>query len=154
MIGAQFGFAQRDDLTVNFVEPTSARAAFDLASMPGVLAVEPFRSASVELRNGHRGYRTSLLGLPADGDLQRVLDRDRRPVPPPADGVMLTDFLADMLAVKPGQTLDIVFFEGHRRTVPVRVAGVVSEYLGVGAYARQETLNRLLDEGGAISGAW
>lgn len=154
MIGAQFGFAQRDDLTVNFVEPTSARAAFDLASMPGVLAVEPFRSASVELRNGHRGYRTSLLGLPADGDLKRVLDRDRRPVPPPADGVMLTDFLADMLAVKPGQTLDIVFFEGHRRTVPVRVAGVVSEYLGVGAYARQETLNRLLDEGGAISGAW
>ena len=34
------------------------------------------------------------------------------------------------------------------------VAGLVSEYLGVGAYARQDTVNRLLGEGDAISGAW
>ncbi len=154
MIGVQFGFAQRDDLSVVFVEPTSARAAFDLASLPGVQAVEPFRSAAVELRNGHRGYRTSLQGLPDDGDMKRVLDKDLQPVPPPAEGVMLTDFLADMLAVRPGDRLQVEFLEGHRRTLDVTVSGVVSEYVGVGAYARRETVNRLLDEGDAISGAW
>jgi putative ABC transport system permease protein len=30
----------------------------------------------------------------------------------------------------------------------------VHEFLGVGAYARRETVNRLLGEGGAVSGAW
>lgn|GEM_PF-740397 len=34
------------------------------------------------------------------------------------------------------------------------MAGLVSEYLGVGAYARKDTVNRLLDEDDALSGAW
>jgi len=154
MIDVQFGFAQRDDLLVTFTEPTSARAAQELAALPGVKRVEPFRAAAVRLHHGHRSYRTALQGLPPDADLKRVLDRDLRPVAPPADGIMLTDYLAGLLAVGPGDALDVEFLEGHRRKLRVPVAGVVSEFIGVGAYAGRATVNRLLGEGDALSGAW
>ena len=154
IIEVQFGLAQRDDLTVTFTEPASARAGQELAALPGVYATEPFRVAAVRLRNGHREYRTALQGLPPGSELRRVLDRGLQPVDPPAQGLLLTDFLGDLLAVRPGDALDVEFLEGHRRTVRVPVAGLVSEYLGVGAYARIDTVNRLLEEDGAVSGMW
>jgi putative ABC transport system permease protein len=154
MIDVQFGFAQRDDFAVTFTEPASSRAAFELRSLPGVRAVEPFRSAAVRLRHGHREYRAALQGLPEGADLKRVLDAELRPAPLPADGLLLTDYLAELLGVRAGDAIDVEFLEGHRRTLEVPVAGTVHEFLGVGAYARRETVNRLLGEGGAISGAW
>jgi len=154
MIEVQFGFAQRDDLAVVFSEPTSARAASELAALPGVRSVEAFRSAAVRLRNGHREYRTALQGLLPDADLKRVLDVNLQPAQLPADGLLLTDYLAGLLDVRPGDTLQVEFLEGHRRTLDVPVAGTVREYLGVGAYAHREFVNRLFDEGAALSGAW
>lgn len=154
MIDVQFGLAQRDDLAVTFTEPTSARAVEELAALPGVRAVEPFRAAAVVLRHGHREYRTALQGLVADGDLKRVLDARLRPATLPADGVLLTDYLADLLRVRPGDRLELEFLEGARRRVEVPVAGTVREYMGVGAYARREVVNRLLGEQGVVSGAW
>lgn len=156
LVEVQFGLAQRDDLTVGFVEATGAAAAHDLASMPGVLRVEGFRSAAVRLRHGHRSYRTVLLGLPQTGSmaLRRVLDVDLRPLEVPAQGVVLTDHLARLLEIRPGQRLEVEFLEGHRRTVEVELTGEVAEYLGVGAYASLATVNRLLQEGDTLSGAW
>jgi len=156
MIEVQFGLAQRDDLTVGFAEPTSGRAAFDLASMPGVTRVEGFRTAAVRLRHGHRSHDTALLGLPEGGaaTLRRVLDVGLQPLAVPGQGLVLTDHLARMLAIRPGQRLQVEFLEGHRRTVEVEVHGEVAEFLGVGAYASRATVNRLLAEDDAINGAW
>jgi len=154
MVDVQFGFAQRDDLGVSFIEPVSARAAQELASIPGVRYVEPFRAAPAILRNGHREYRSAVQGLPAGGDLKRVLDAGLRPVALPVDGILLTDHLAGMLALEPGDTFDIEFLDGRRETVSVPLAGTVSEYFGVGAYADCRYLNRLLREGATVSGAW
>jgi putative ABC transport system permease protein len=154
MIDVQFGFAQRDDFAVTFTEPASSRAADELAAIPGVRTVEPFRNAAVRLRNGHREYRTALQGLRDGADLKRVLTADLAPASLPADGVVLTDYLADLLDVRPGDSIDVEFLEGHRRTLAIPVAGTVHEYLGVGAYARVDVVNRLLGEGGALSGAW
>jgi len=153
MIDVQFGFAQRDDLAVTFAEPASARTVHELASIPGVSAVEPFRVAAVRLRNGHREYRTSLQGLSPAADLKRVLDANLRPASLPPEGLLLTDYLADMLHVRAGDTLDVEFLEGRRRRMDVLVAGTVREYMGVGAYARQDTVNRLLGEEDVASGA-
>jgi putative ABC transport system permease protein len=154
MIDVQFGFAQRDDFAVTFAEPASSRAAFELAALAGVRLVEPFRSAAVRLRHGHREYRTTLSGLPDGGDLKRVLDAGLEPAQLPENGLLLTDYLADLLQVRVGELVDVEFLEGRRRTMAAPVAGTVREYLGVGAYARRETVNGLLGEGGAVSGAW
>ena len=154
MIGVQFGFAQRDDLAVTFAEPASPRAIDELAGIPGVRAVEPFRVAAVLLRNGHREYRTGLQGLVPNADLKRVLDENLRPASLPPEGLLLTDYLADMLKVRVGDTLDVEFLEGRRLRMDVPVAGTVREYMGVGAYARKDTVNRLLGEDDLASGAW
>ncbi|HEX5754844.1 MAG TPA: FtsX-like permease family protein [Arenimonas sp.] len=154
LVDVQFQQIQRDDLAVALTEPASRRVVDELASLPGVLAVEPWRHAAVRLRHGHRDYRTALQGLPAQGELRRLLDDRLQPVALPDDGMLLTDHLAEMLAVRTGDTLDVEFLEGHRRTLPVRVVGTVREYLGVGAYARRETVNRLLQEDDAVGGAW
>jgi putative ABC transport system permease protein len=154
MIDIQFGFAQRDDLMVTFAEPSSARTAQELAALDGVRAVEPFRMAPVVLRHGHREYRTALQGLTAEGDLKRVLDAHLRPIRMPEHGVLLTDYLADLLKVRPGDLLSVEFLDGRKQVLQVPVEGTVSEYLGVGAYVDRTYLNRLLGEGGTISGAW
>ncbi|TWI12042.1 FtsX-like permease family protein [Aerolutibacter ruishenii] len=154
IVDVQFGFAQRDDFGIGFTEPTGNRAVEELARLPGVRAVEPFRVAAVTLRNGHRSYRTALQGLPEKGDLKRVLDAGIQPAALPAEGLLLTDYLADLLGARPGDHLQVQFLEGHRRTITVPVAGTVQEFLGVGAYARHAYLNTLLTDGNVASGAW
>lgn len=154
LVDVQFQRIQRDDLAVSLAEPASRRAVDELAAVPGVLAVEPWRHAAVRLRHGHREYRTALQGLPAQGELRRLLDHRLQPVALPEDGLLLTEHLAELLQLRVGDPVELEFLEGHRRTLPVRVAGTVREYLGVGAYARRETVNRLLQEGDVVGGAW
>ena len=66
---------------------------------------------------------------------------------------MLTDFLADELGVGPGDVLQLELLEGDRRTVMVPVAGITSEFLGVGAYMDLDALNRALGDGPLINQA-
>lgn len=153
MLTVQFGLAQRYDLAVTFVEPTSRRALQELAALEGVRLVEPVRSAAVELRHEHRRFRTRLQGLMSGSELQRVLDERLQVLAPPRDGVVLTDYLAEILQVRPGDKLQIDFLEGRRRSLELSVEGLVGEFVGVSAYMEFDSLDRLLGEGMAVSGA-
>ena len=154
MIEVQLGFAQRDDLAVTFVQPRTAAAALELAGLPGVAAVEPFRQAPVVLRNGHRSHRLALLGLQAKGDLKRLLGPSLAPLPLPADGLVLTDHLAGMLDLSPGDSVQVEFLDGRRETLQLPVRALSHEYLGVGAYLELGAMQRLRGEQSSISGAW
>ncbi len=154
MIDVQFWLAQRDDITVSFVEPTSHKALFYLQSLDGVDRVEGFRSAPVRLRAGHRGYRTSILGLPPEADMYRLLDTDLQTVEPPAEGLVLTDFLAELLHLKVGDQVLVEVLEGVRPVREIEVAGVINQFVGVGGYMDLGELNRFLREGPALSGAY
>ncbi len=153
MIDAQLRAAQRQDLTVSFDEARSVRAVHELAALPDVRRVEGFRLAPAILRNGHREYRTALQGYEADGELFRVLDERLAPIRLVDGGVMLTGHLGRLLGVKAGDRLQVEVLEGRRSSFEIPVAGLVTEYVGVGAYLTRETLNRLLDEGSTVSGA-
>jgi putative ABC transport system permease protein len=75
-------------------------------------------------------------------------------VPIPAQGVVLTEYLArEILGIEPGEILRIEVLEGRRAVLEVPVAGVTRQYLGVNAYMDREALNRLMREGPAITGA-
>jgi putative ABC transport system permease protein len=154
LIAVQFGLAQRDDLTVAFVEPTSRRVVHDLAALDGVYRVEPYRAATAVLRLGHRSYRTAIQGLAGEGDLRRVLDDRLRVVAVPPEGLLLNDFLAAVLGARPGDRVSVQILEGHRETREVPVAGIIREFTGVAAYMDIDAVNRLLREGPAVSGAY
>jgi len=155
MVDTQFRLAQREDMTVVFVEPASARALSELRSVPGVRHGEPYRSVPVRLRFGHRSYRTAVQGFPRDGGaLHRVLDTRLQPVSMPREGILMTDYLADRLGLRTGDRVTVEFLEGSRPIRDVPVAGLVGEFFGVNAYMDLYALNRLLGEGNAISGAF
>jgi putative ABC transport system permease protein len=153
MANLSFRLAQRQDATVTFAEPRGSRARFELAALPGVLAVEPFRFVPARLRHGQYSYRIGLQGLPADGSLRLLLDQRLARVPVPAGGVLLTSKLAEILHLRAGDTLSAEVLEGQRPVRALVVAGLVDELIGLGAYLRLEQLNALMEEGPTISGA-
>ncbi len=154
MVKVQFGMSHIGDLTAIYTEPASKRSLYSLRSLQGVEHVEAFREVPAKLQFEHRFYRTSVKGVDADGQLTRLLNTQLQRIDLPQDGVILTDYLAGLLHIKPGDMLSIEILEGNRPVVEVPVAGLAREYLGVNAYMQRTSLNRLLKEGDAISGAW
>jgi len=153
LIQVQYHLAQRDDLTLTFVEPTSRRVIDELSALPGVDAVEPIRSVAARLRHGQRRYLSGVQGLLQDSRLRRVLDDRLHVVPLPHEGLVLSDYLAEILEVRPGDQVQVELLEGRRETRSVPVTGVVRELTGAGAYMDLAALNRLMREGHAVSGA-
>lgn len=153
MADTEFRQIQREDATVVFTEPRSARVRFDVERLPGVLGVEPYRVVAARLRHEQYSYRLGLQGLPEGGSLRVLLDRRLARVRLPPAGVLLTSRLADNLHVRAGDTLDVEILEGRRPVRQLVVAGTVDELIGLGAYLRLDVLNRMLQEGTTISGA-
>ncbi len=154
MVDVQFSLSKRDDLSVRFIDPTTRRALHELQSMTGVRHVEPFRTVAVRMRFEHRTYRTALEGVEPGGELMRVLDTTLRPIEMPPEGVVLTDHLATILGVVPGDLLTIEVLEESQPVLQVPVAALTKQYLGVWGYMRIDALNRLMREGDVISGAY
>ena len=154
MIDVQFRLAQKQDMTISFNELVSTRASHELQALPGVNHVEGFRVAPVILRNGQHSYRTSLQGYLPESRLFLVLNAQLESMRLPDEGLMLTDHLARILKVSPGDTLQVQFQDGRRKQLEIPVAALVTEYVGVGAYMQRDALSRLLGEGPAINGAF
>jgi putative ABC transport system permease protein len=154
MVQTEFSLAQREDLAVTFFEPTSYRSMNELRALPGVRHAEPFRSVPVRLRAGPRSYRTSILGYEPDARLRRALDDRHQPLQLPGAGLLLTEQLAEILGVGPGDSVEVEVLEGSRPVRLAVVAGVVRQYIGLGAYMTLENLNRLMREGSAVSGGY
>jgi len=153
MIEVQYGLSQRADIIINYTEATSSRALYSLRSLRGVEQVEGFREVPAKLRYEHRFYRSSVTGIQADSNLMRLLDSDLNIIDLPPRGVVLTDYLAELLQIEPGDLLTVEVLEGSRPTLQVLVIATAKQDLGVNAYLQRQTLNLLLKEGGAMSGA-
>jgi putative ABC transport system permease protein len=151
MIDVQFSIAQRADAQVALTEPMPSRSQREIARMPGVLQVEGAREMPVRLVAGHHSYRTMISGLPADGQLVRLLDEDAKPVALPQEGILLTDRLAQRLGVRPGDRIEVDFLTGERRRVQVSVAGTSADLIGLAAYMRLPLLTRLAGEPDTLS---
>ncbi|WP_375177316.1 ABC transporter permease [Marinobacter mobilis] len=151
MVHAQFARVQQQDVAVTLTDPVNSAALFGLVRDPGIRYAEGRRSLAVELIHGHRRWRTALSGIPEPAYLQFVIDETMAPVAIPEEGVLLTDFLAAGLDIRAGETLTVQVLEGERRRVEVPVAGTTSEFLGVAAYMRLSSVNRLLGEGPVVN---
>lgn len=154
IVDVQFGLSQREDLAVTFTEPASREALYELQSMKGVEYGEVFRAVPVRLRFQHRSYRTAVQGVEPGGDLHRLLDIELKPIDIPRSGIVLTDYLGEILGVRAGDLLTVEVLEGNRPVLKVPVAAIFSQYIGVSAYMELSALNRLMLEGNLISGAW
>jgi putative ABC transport system permease protein len=153
LINQQFVTAMRQDATVSFVEPRSGRAMYAVERLPGVMDVETMRIVPVRLRAGHRSRTLAITGLPAMPQLNRIVNRDGRALSLPADGLVLSRMLADILDVAPGQPVEVEVLEGNRSTRAVPVAALVDDSLGLQAYMEIGAVRRMMREGPVITGA-
>ncbi len=153
ILDLQFNNVYREDANVVFNEPRPASTRYDVASLPGVLRVEAYRTVPVRLRFEHRSRRLALLGVQADGELFRIVDARYNVRSLPPDGLVLTSALAESLGANPGDAITVEVLEGARPVRQVAVVGVVDEVLGLSAYMDLRALNRLMREGETISGA-
>ena len=154
MVDLHFRTASRDDVTVMFIEPRKAAVTYELARLPGVVKVEPFRAVPVRIHGGHVSRRVALLGMDRDASLRRLVALDRTIVPIPDKGVVLTRKLASILGVSRGGQVRIETLTGKRQSFDIEVSATVDEIIGLGAYIERNELARLLGEGDAVSGAW
>lgn len=153
MVYIQFTLSEREDMRVTFTEPTSADALYSLDAIKGVSYVESYRTVPARLRFGHRSYKTAIEGIPAGSVLNRILDEDLKQIAIPPSGIVLTDYLAEYLGIKPGSMLTVEIMEGDRPVRQVPVVALARQYMGVMGYMDESALNRLMREGDVISGA-
>lgn len=154
LLDVSFRQAERGDATVLFADAHAPEALQDLRSLDGVLAAEPFRTTAVRLRAGHRSRTVALTGLPADAQLRRVVGVSRGAVPLPAEGLLLTDALARLLELRPGDSCVVEWLEGDRRRRELPVGAIVDEPVGTNAYIALDGLHRLLGETELVTGAY
>eukprot|EP01036_Dinobryon_divergens_P048131 gene48131-64589_t len=134
MIDANFDRIERGDALVTFTDAVPAATVHAISTDPGILLAEGQRIVPIRLANGHRTYRSSLVGLPNDSELKVLRDGALARIEIPAGGLMVSRFLADRLGLSVGDTVGIDILEGKRSSVVATVA-----------------LNRLLRESAVIN---
>jgi putative ABC transport system permease protein len=154
MVEIAFHQTDRQDATINFTDAVSSRAIEAVTHLPGVLRAEPYRSASVRFTNGPRSRRLTIIGKPVGMDLSRVLDIHLHPVHLPETGLMLGTRVAQLLALKPGDLVDVEVLEGRRYTTRVPVTGIIESYFGLVVLMDIDALNTLLGEGRRVNGTY
>jgi putative ABC transport system permease protein len=154
MIHVQYVLSEKEDMTVTFVEPTSYKAIYELKETQGIHNGEGFRNVPVKFKFGNRSYKTVLNGIEPDSRLHLLLDKNLQNIPIPPSGILLTDQLGKILGVKAGDMLTIEALEGSKAVREVPVVALAKQYLGVMGYMNLNALNRLMNEGDAISGAY
>jgi putative ABC transport system permease protein len=153
LIDTQFWVAERQDVTVAFVEPRSDAARHALARLPGVVAVEPQRTVAARIRSRHRERYLGITGVDPEPRFKRLVDRNGRALRMPGSGVVLSKMLGDVLGVRPGDSVTLEVLEGTRPVRQVMVGGLVDDILGLSVYMDRGALHHLMREGDIASGA-
>ena len=153
MIDTVFFRTERQDATIVFGEQRAPAVMQAVERLPGVQRAEPFRSAGVILRYGHRERRLSISALPDRADLGRILDSRLRPVEPPGRGLMMSERVASLLRLQLGDMVEVELLERDHRIERVPVTAIVQSYVGLAVYMSRPALDALMGDGRRVSGA-
>lgn len=147
IVDAQYHTVQREDISVLLPHPRSLAVSRQFESLPGVRLAEPYRAVAARVHVDVRTQDVALRGLPQSGVLRRIVDtKSFAAVAPPADGVLVSTWFAERLRIHRGQPLAIEIREGRRRTVTVRVVGLIDDPAGASIYMDLAAMGRLLEE--------
>lgn len=142
----QFSLLQRDDISLSFTEKTARDALQEIAHLPGVMAVEGYRTLPIRIRHGQVSEQTGLFAIPAGARLREIRDQDMKRVPLPPEGAILSRNLAERLGIRPGESFDAEVLEGKRPTHRILCAGIVDSWVGSFVTMDLAAVNRLMGE--------
>ena len=155
MMDMQFRVTQRQDLQLTFTEPISPDGIYSMQRLPGVMMAEPVLSVPVRLKSGQRSRQLSITGLPDSPQLFRVIDVETlSPADLSHDGVVLAERLADVLDVRPGDSITAEVLIGSRAVREIAVASTIRQHMGLAAYMNIDSVRRLLHHDKTLSGGY
>ncbi|NDL68298.1 ABC transporter permease [Anaerotalea alkaliphila] len=124
----------------------------ELSHRPGILRVEPQAVLPVEMYNGWRMEKTSIISIPVDSTMYRLYDNQDREVALGSQGLMLSHYLADRLGVEAGDRVSLkspLFRdEGYRS---LEVVKVIPQYMGMNGYMNIQGVGDLLEGPGVAN---
>lgn len=121
----------------------------ELTRFEGVKRVEPMAEIPITLKNKWHKKDVLLLGIPADSLHYNILDNNYQNIPPPQNGILLSERLAKVLNVDVGSIINIesMLMRDSNVVKQVQVLGIIPQYLGMNAYMELESMRDLLDQG-------
>lgn len=153
MLDSWFFRAQRQDLTVSFIEARNTHVLRALAQMPGVLRVEGIRALPVKLSHGVRSERTALESSAPGSMLTARIDGEGKEIELPPAGLMLSRQLADQLGARVGDSLLVEMLGGRRTQTMQPVTAIIEEFIGARAYATDDVLEGLARDAAPVGAA-
>lgn len=154
LIEVDFRQSQPFDLGVSFRNDISQHSLMEMVRLPGVYYGEAYRGVPVRLISEHRNHLTAIQAYPQNMRLRKILDTQEQPVEIPQNGLLLTEKLRQILHIEAGDTLAVEFLDGSRRTADIKIAGFISQFIGLNGYMNIEELSKLLPERRVVSGAY
>lgn len=153
MLDNYFFRAQRQDISVSFIEPRNEKILTELASLPGVIRVEPARAIPVVLRHGARSERVAIEAASSDDQLTARIDANGYEVALPGAGLLLSRPLATKLDVAPGSRVAVELLGGRQTRTTMNVASIIDELIGTRAYAQSEAVAQLTRDAAPVGSA-
>lgn len=146
LIEYQYDKILLSDFDLSLKDEHNYGALLETRSLPGVDVAEPVLNVACTFHHGHRRKRGAVTGILPTARLTVPRDTSGSAVRVPPVGLIVTGKLADILELRPGETLRVVPVSGRRKPVDVQVVRIIDSYLGLAAYADFNYLNSLIGE--------
>src|SRR5574338_402516 len=99
VVDVRFQHQERQDLSVVLAHARSLEQSSGIGTLPGVRLAEPYRTVPVRLHVGPRVADATLIGLDATSRLRRIVDMRYQTVSVPADGIVMSAWVATQLGL-------------------------------------------------------
>ncbi len=139
------------DAVIGLVEQRADRGRFEIARLPGARAVERSIEVPARISHGSLSQRIGITGLDQGTKFRTFQDANGHPLTLPQHGLLLSDKLAGLLALRPGDKALTEVLEGDRRVTQVPVFAITTEHVGLAAYMDRASLTKLTGEPGAVT---
>lgn len=146
LMSYEFKKVLHQDLTVALRDPRSLSATSEIEHLPDVSRSEAQINVAASLSNGPLEKKVGITGLPDQHSLYTPMDAQGVPIQVPESGVVLSKKLAEVLALRTGDTVTLRPLIGRRETVRTPVVALADTFLGLSAYADLDHLSRLIGE--------
>ncbi len=152
LIDFQFFQIARSDINVTLNHERGGDAWMEIQRLPGVDRAEPVLNVACTIVHGPYQRKTAITGLLPTARMTVPQDAAGSPIVIPEEGLVITARLAEILHVKPADTITLIPIKGQRRPVQAVVVKIAQSYMGLESYAQIEYLSRLVDSELIVTG--
>ena len=150
----QFDVVQQYDAQVYLQGIGAASTAAYIGNLKGVKETEAILDMPYRIRYGNNTVDTSILGLPKDSSMYKLITPDGVPIDVVSDGVLLPFSFRERLGAQVGDTVQLEPLVGTVGETEKRLAGYIQTSMGARAFMPLREVQKLQHNLGAATGVF